>query len=184
MGRAFHQFQYHVAYSLQGYKPPAHIEEQRETFLRQVGRPATSTFLEQIATCQPWLGTTRSGYGVIRFHNQEMPIQAYAYELYYGPVPTIDPLDFKNRNRPTKMVARCVAAGTRNCVHQNHLGIIRAHTPPCPPLTLQERQAVRERFEREGGDLTVVRDLEGRGRLPLARIVRIATFLEGPNDPR
>lgn len=184
MGRPFNKIQHYVAYpSLRGYSPERRFEEHRARFESQVDRPFTETFLQHLAICQIWRGTQQDGRGVIRFSNMQRPIQAFAYELYYAPIPTTDPLDFKNRDTPVKMVARCVAAGTKDCVHKNHLAVVRAGTDPCPPLDLAERQFVRARYEAEGGELTLLRDLEGRGKLALARIARIVSFLEGPNDP-
>jgi hypothetical protein len=124
-----------------------------------------------------WMGTKDRGRGIITLDRRVMPIQEFAYELYFSPIPSCDPTE--SYGAPTKMVARCIAAGTPNCVHQNHLGLVRAGTPACPILPPEQRQLVRQRFHTDGVDL----EAPDRGKLATARIARIVLRLEGPEDP-
>lgn len=153
-----------------------YVEKLRFKFYEQIHQPHTTTFLEHLATCQVWRGRQVRGHGVITFNKRQMPIQEFAYELYYSPIPHRDPLT----HEVTKMVARCVAAGTPNCVHQNHLGLVPAGTQPCPPLSLELRQVVRRHFHEDGLDLMAP---EPRGKMAKARVARIVLRIEGPDDP-
>ena len=155
--------------------PHPHVERARSRFYQQIHQPHTTTFLEHLALCQVWMGTKTKGRGVIGFNKRTMPIQEFAYELYFSPIPLRDPMT----GETVKMVARCVAAGTPNCVHQNHLGLVRAGAVACPPLPPEQRQLVRQRFHTNGVDL----EAPDRGKLATARIARIVLRLEGPEDP-
>lgn len=156
--------------------PHPYVEKMRSRFYDLIDRPQTATFLEYLAVCQTWTGRTRRGQGVMEFNRRVIPIQEFAYELYYSPIPPRDPAT----GQAVKLVARCVAAGTPNCVHQNHLGLVRSGTPACPPLPLEQRQAARWRFHTDGVDLMAV---EPRGKMATARIARIVLRMEGPDDP-
>lgn len=158
--------------------PHPHIEKARTRFYQQIHQPHTTTFLEHLALCQVWMGAKKNGRGIFTINRQTMPIQEFAYELYFSPIPPCDPAE--SYGPPTKMVARCIAAGTPNCVHQNHLGLVRAGSLACPPLPLEQRQLVRQRFHTDGVDL----EAPDRGKMATARIARIVLRIEGPTDPR
>lgn len=169
--------------ALIGYDTPPHIEAYRSEFLQQVHIPATRTMIDYLAECQVWTGAMRNGHGVVRTNSREIPVQAYAFELYYGPIPERDL--FSNKLHKVPMVARCVAALTKDCVHREHLGLNPARSSHrwFRKLTLAERQKIRYVALDESLEGTLVPKLDGRWKLPLARIARIATFREGENDP-
>lgn len=159
------------------YQPRPAIEAWRERFLKAVDIPETETEMDRLAVCHIWTGRQHNGYGIIQVDGQQVPIQAYAYELYFEPISFY----FQPGHRPTrfKPVARCMAANTPNCVNPDHLKLVERRTIATwlPPLTLAERQFVR----------TVhACPTQGFARLSIhpCRYARIVTFREGSDDPK
>lgn len=176
------------------YKPAPHVLAYWPQFEAQVqpeplGR-GNDFFLKDLARCHIWTGKVdQSGKGFINIKGAKVNVQKFAYEYHFSLVPKFDYVSFGNT--PVHMVARCVAAGTRNCVAKDHLGIIHAREPYCPPTTKEERAKLRWLYYHD----EVGQPFEAMAisaRLPEARLARILVGLEGwegeefiiPSGPR
>ena len=165
-------------------------KEKFESQLEQVLVPMPPEFesvYQYLACCRVWTGAMSSGgEGRIFVNRRQVSVHEFARELYRVE-PWGDYKLFTTGVPDRKKVYRCVAAGTKNCVHRDHMGWVLARANPMTPTTLRLRDSIRYHF-------TVgPADHQDRWSLPAianifhfsqARIARILLYLEGPEDPR
>jgi hypothetical protein len=174
------------------YHPPA-IEEARpyfEAHLEQVLAPTPPGFepyYQHLACCQVWTGpVSGSGQGRIDVCRRWMVIQEYA-RILHRVEPWGDYKLFSTGVPSQRKVYRCIAAGTKNCVHKQHMGWVTERTRHIPPTTLQVRDSIRYHFSvgpNDHADRWPPSVIAQRFHLSEARVCRILLYLEGPDDPR
>lgn len=188
--------------STSDFTPPETMRRRRDEFMKKV-RPelVTTPFIQQmeleargndrsghvavsyvahLAICQVWGGANRLD-GVGRFFqgNREIPVQTWAYNLWFGAIRKGDIFDLQD----VLPVPRCVVANTKNCVHRDHLGLVEPRTKFFIETHVATRQSIRRYCRDHRPSFNEPKFFEHLFGLPAARIARIITRLEGADDP-
>ena len=143
-------------------------------------------YFVHLACCLVWTGTmSPNGSGRFFVNRDAVPVQEYARQLYR----IARPPDYYTAGLGPKVrdkVLRCTVAGTKNCVHRDHLGWVASRTNPCEPTELALRDSIRYHFTLppDHPDRRHMQDLARTSRLGEARVCRILLYLDGADDQR
>jgi len=170
--------------TLRNFHWAPHLNAHREAFMAQTQVETTHAeghwTLQVNARCLLWRGFTRvDGRGFFSFDGKQMAVQDFAYAVFVGRIETFD-----RAGQPAKMVARCGAANTPNCVARDHLITVKANSRFWHETTIEVRQEIRRRQHLGLYETDLAKEMARHFRLTEPRIYRILTYLEGASDER